>query len=352
MTRQNSFDFLRLLGAFLVFCSHHFALRGLPEPMAGALTTLGGLGVYIFFAISGFLITISWRRDPRFFYFTAKRLLRIMPGLVVTVTLGALVLGPMVSMLPISEYLGHPGLRFYFSNLVFHPVYALPGVFTDLPHPNAVNGSLWTLPLEFSLYFIILCFLVVPMSERRRVLVLAGTALGAGLLGLYLVFTPHDPVVFYGNDLRFLLLFAPFFLVGSLIACLGPERVLDIRVAGLLLVAFVFLPPSVMKIAAFFVLPYCVLSLGVLSVPGLRGAGRWGDFSYGLYIYAFPMQQLTIHLLGAETNQVVLFVLSLAATLLCAVLSWHYVEKPMLALKPRRGEHSRMPLEKPAAASQ
>lgn len=361
MTRHNSFDFLRLLGAFLVFYGHHFALTGVPEPIAYRLATfagvdtnffsLSGLGVYIFFSISGYLITISWQRDPNFFRFAGKRLLRIMPGLIVTVAACALILGPAVSSLSVPEYYGHPGMRFYFSNLAFYPVYALPGVFADSPHPHAVNGSLWTLPLEFFLYFAIMLFLVAVKNRLARIVFLVGAVLSVGLIGLFFVSTLNAPLVFYGNDLRFLFLLAPFFLAGSLIACINSERIMSVRVAAALLIVFMLLPEPVLKIAAFFILPYCVLSLGVASLPVLRRAGRWGDFSYGLYIYAFPMQQLTIHALGAGAHQMTVFILSLAGTLACAVVSWHCVEKPMLALKPRGGGCPFRLVEKPAASS-
>lgn len=137
----------------LVFVSHHYALQGLPEPMVSTWTTFGGLGVAMFFSISGYLIAISWMRDPHLGRFAVRRLLRILPGLVVVVAFCALVLGPWMSTVPPAEYYWHPGVWAYFRNILFSPVYSLPGVFGANPYPHAVNGSLWTLPLEFFLYF-------------------------------------------------------------------------------------------------------------------------------------------------------------------------------------------------------
>lgn len=350
MSRQNSFDFLRLLGALLVFFSHQYALQGRAEPMFLELTTLGGLGVAIFFTISGYLITISWQRDPHLPRYMSKRLLRIMPGLIVAVAFCALVLGPLLSSLSLGNYFGHPDLRAYFWNLLFFPVYALPGVFTANPHPHAVNGSLWTLPFEFSLYFIILLVLIIPNRFRRHLIMLFLVLL-MGVSGVYIFSIESNPVVLYGNDLRFFLILAPYFFVGSLVASCKMEWVLDIRWAATLLCILFFLPGFFLKIISLFAMPYIILSVGLTNIPFLARVGRFGDFSYGLYIYAFPMQQLAICLLGLETNQIALFLAAFLPTFVCACVSWHYVEKPMLALKPKGSGYEARVAKKVATSS-
>lgn len=302
--------------------------------MPGGLTTFGGLGVYIFFSISGYLITKSWLSDPHLLRYAIKRLLRIVPGLVVVVVLCAFVLGPAVSTLHIGEYFQNTGLKYYFLNILFHPVYALPGVFADNPHPHAVNGSLWTLPFEFFLYAFILIFLAVKISCIQKFLLL-GCAAVIGIIGELMIFGASDPVVVYGSDIRYFFLFSPFFLVGSCFAIVKDDRFFDIRIACVLGLLAVFMSGWVLKIFAFFALPYCILTFGRISIPWLNQVGRFGDFSYGLYIYAFPMQQLTVQIFGVDAPQLFSFVISLAMTFVCAILSWHWIEKPMLSLKPR-----------------
>ena len=103
-SRDNAFDVLRLLGATLVLVSHSFALVGLAEPHLGH-SSFGAIGVEVFFAISGFLITASWLSEPRLRAFLVKRALRILPALFVTVLASAFLLGPLVSDLsPISYF--------------------------------------------------------------------------------------------------------------------------------------------------------------------------------------------------------------------------------------------------------
>lgn len=350
MNRQNSFDFLRLLGALLVFFSHQYALQGRAEPMFLDLATLGGLGVTIFFTISGYLITISWQRDPHLPRYMSKRLLRIMPGLIVAVVFCALVLGPLFSSLPPGDYFGHPGVRAYFWNLLFFPVYALPGVFTANPHPHAVNGSLWTLSFEFSLYFVILLVLIIPNRLRKHLIMLFFVLL-MGISGVYIFSIESNPVVLYGNDLRFFLILAPYFFVGALVASCKMEWILDIRWAVALLCILFFLSGYFLKIISLFAMPYIILSVGLANIPFIGRVGRFGDFSFGLYIYAFPMQQLAIYLLGSGTNQIALFLAAFLPTLVCACVSWHYVEKPMLALKPKSSRDEVRVAEKVATSS-
>src|SRR3954469_13920877 len=135
--RDNAFDVLRLLGAVLVLVSHSFVLAGVAEPKLGD-SSLGVLGVEIFFAISGFLVTASWLADPRPRAFLAKRGLRIMPALLVTVAVSAFLLGPLLSTLSAGSYASASGtVSYFFDNAVAvvsggtlrHVAYTLPGVF-------------------------------------------------------------------------------------------------------------------------------------------------------------------------------------------------------------------------------
>lgn len=97
--KQNNFDFIRVVAALCVVCSHQFALNGLREPSVLNVHSLGGFGVLLFFSISGFLVMQSWAADPNVFRFGARRFLRIWPGFAVVITLTALVLGPCISTL-------------------------------------------------------------------------------------------------------------------------------------------------------------------------------------------------------------------------------------------------------------
>ena len=146
---------LRLLAACMVLYGHGFVFLGLPEPMFMQWLPLGPLGVYIFFSISGYLVAQSWERDPSVFRFLIRRTLRIFPALFVCTVLSVCVLGPLLTEVTQTEYWKSEHTRGYFTNLYLYITYYLPGVFTSNKLPNAVNGSLWSLPVEFAMYLLI-----------------------------------------------------------------------------------------------------------------------------------------------------------------------------------------------------
>lgn len=104
LSRDNCFDLLRTLAAFAVLFSHSFALSGLPEPLIGYKSTLGNLAVWVFFAISGYLITKSCLASATLRLFTIKRLLRIMPALIVLLVASVFVAGPLLTQFTMGEY--------------------------------------------------------------------------------------------------------------------------------------------------------------------------------------------------------------------------------------------------------
>ncbi|MDQ6619088.1 MAG: acyltransferase, partial [Pseudomonadota bacterium] len=166
--RHNNLDLVRFIAAAMVLVSHSYTLTGRNgEPALFGYETIGGLAVAVFFVISGFLVTGSWLRSPSLRTFALKRALRIMPALVVVVTFSALVLGALLSPLPLGQYYVHPQTRDYFLNLTFTELnYSLPAVFARNPFPHAVNGSLWTLPIEVSMYALLALLGAVHLVRR------------------------------------------------------------------------------------------------------------------------------------------------------------------------------------------
>ena len=311
---------------------HAFPLHGRADVVA-----LGGyvqvIGLVLFFSISGYLISQSWHRDPQLIRFLSRRSLRIFPGLAAVVVLSALVLGPLISSLPPAQYLHEPGVRAYFSNILLFPVYSLPGVFSDVPLPGIVNVSLWSLPAEF------FCYLLVPLvgliPRRVRAIVYLALGIASGAIAQVMV-VDSIRVVVWGTDLSQAMSVWPYFLVGAAIAS---ARMLPLRldVALIALIGASIATPLFID-AAFaiwwFVMPYAVITLGVSSTPGVRAAGRFGDFSYGLYLWAFPIQQLMLTLLP-DAPFAVSVALTLACSAVAAFASWHLVEKQALRFKPR-----------------
>jgi peptidoglycan/LPS O-acetylase OafA/YrhL len=338
--RDNAFDVLRLLGAALVLVSHSYALVGLEEPGIGNIS-LGALGVEIFFAISGFLIAASWLSEPRIRPFLAKRGLRILPALFVTVLLSAFVLGPLMTDASLRDYFMSSGpMAYIVQNMAAVMTagtgmginYDLPSLF--LGHPSeAVNGSLWTLPVEVKAYYLVMLLGLTGILLRALwVPVMAGLVL----------------LLFAGGESEVLLVL--FF--ASALLYVHRERVPLHRALALGACAAWIVGMLLPEGGALIVLgaPYTVLYVAYRAPARVRVLTARGDVSYGLYLLAFPIQQVFVHLLpGLEP--LVLIAISLPLTYVAATLSWQFVERPALRLKgavagrPRRASHVAMPLK-------
>lgn len=170
--KQNNFDFLRFLAATLVIVSHSFPLTGFRE-IAVLHNTLGGHGVFIFFLISGFLITRSYLASNNVFLFFKARLLRIFPALIVVILLTIFVLGPAVTSIPLDQYFANKSTYQMLNNILLHSIsYKLPGVFEQNPYKYSVNGSLWTLKYEFTFYIFVAVLGVLTILKRKEIIIL------------------------------------------------------------------------------------------------------------------------------------------------------------------------------------
>jgi peptidoglycan/LPS O-acetylase OafA/YrhL len=331
--RRNNLDAIRLGGALMVVLGHSYVLSGKPvAPPVIFDVPIHTLGVFVFFIISGYLITKSWLRRPQWKSYLAARSLRIFPALIVAVLMSVFVLGPVFTVIDLRAYFTDPNTWLYLRNLYLQPVFGLSGVFTTVPYPNVVNGSLWTLPIEFSCYLFVPVMMLAPRRARVPVVVVFGLACVAAVLfatpaqnvfGFYLLVTAAEPWVFFA---------------GGMLCALLLERHLfrlDAALLGLFALTVVeAVRPSLGHVMMWVVLPYAVLALGLASSPIIRRASRFGDFSYGMYIYAFPVQQMVFATIGVRSLTVNL-VIVVAATAVLSVASWHLVEAPALKLKTR-----------------
>ena len=305
------------------------------------------LGVKIFFVISGYLIAQSWIYDPNLFRFAARRCLRIFPALILCVIFTALVIGPAFTDMSVSDYFAHQQYSDYFWNIFLQPNYVLPLVFVDNPYAHAVNGSLWTLPVEFVAYCI--APLLVVISRLRWIglpLILTFIAAWIGL-DIWGRSVPQDirlEHVVWGSEWLAAAQLMTYFWIGSAIAIYCLERFLRMDVAIALFVLAAIIPFDRANLGywpGLVIIPYITLTFALIAPANnwLRSITDRGDYSYGLYLYAFPVQQGLIAIFGAEIlrDNFLLFVfMSLIPTGLFAIISWHLVEKSALQLKPRR----------------
>ena len=286
--KRNNFDALRVIGAFLVLISHQFALSGRWEPRFVGDHSFGNLGVLIFFSISGFLVTSSWTNDPHILRFVARRILRLAPALCVSIPL----------TLAVILTLGLNG-------------------FPENPR-HLTNGSLWTIKYEIACYALLL---IAGVATRRPAI-----ALAVGVFGYFVVsgMQPGYAVLPY---------LGLFFSAGSLLQAYPylrkPLPTLLFLVMGSALVLV-----DQTKLGLAFIVPPLTIAIGLRSWPGLRDVSAIGDLSYGIYIYAWPVQQIGVALLGRQKPYFELLSMTIPVTLALATVSWYLVERTALRFKP------------------
>jgi len=329
---------VRVVAALFVVVSHQFALTGLPEPTFLNVHTLGGLGVLVFFSVSGYLVAQSWQADPHVLRFAARRLLRIWPGLAAVILLSTFVWGPLVSELAVRDYLRHPAVQEYLQNLLFSMKGALPVHFQGNALPYAVNGPLWTIPLELKCY-VVLAIMGMAGLLRSKWWVIALTTI---LVVRYAVVEARGDQLAaslgWTLEQHFLLEFGLFFGAGMILQSLDLSawRTRATLFVGASLAGVAAITLGRPLLGLWFITPTAVILIGTAAMPYLRRAGRFGDVSYGLYIFAFPIQQTIIWLNKGRLEWAPLFAATLVACFAVAFASWHLVEKRALQFKPRR----------------
>jgi peptidoglycan/LPS O-acetylase OafA/YrhL len=330
-SHSNSFDALRLAAALAVVIGHAYTLTGiLPATPLVLGIAIHSFGVAVFFAISGFLVVDSWVRTPQPIVYFSSRALRILPGLVLVVATTILIIGPVFTTLPLGQYFASSETWRYAANLFpVLPQYDLPGVFANLPYPDAVNGSLWTLRAEMFCYVVVGCLGLLPRVLRLPLLACFGVAsMAVALANIHVG----------GSSLSAAATTWVFFAAAGVIRLASSRwRVLRIEIAAIVLLVWILLAlltPINSDVLAWFALPYVLLTVGELSIPVVRRAARFGDLSYGLYLWAFPVQQALVSLGLKAPIGVDIVVVSVISGVF-AMISWHLVEKPALRLKRR-----------------
>jgi peptidoglycan/LPS O-acetylase OafA/YrhL len=337
ISRSNNFDFLRLIFASFVVISHSYALSGSSHGDPLSQLTNGQmefsyLGVHGFFIISGYLIFKSLLRCKGLPDFYWKRLLRLFPALLVVLFLTVL-LAPFVyeSSVP---YLQNASVYTYIPQNItlFFRQKGIDGVFENNPYKHSINGSLWTICYEFSMYVMVsLLFFIREKTFVKTAVILL-------FISSY-VLSIFYPYFLYGLLLKLALgtnhfyNLMCFFTGGMIMAYLNTSKRTEnilIIVSFAVLIASVYL--NINQYTSYITLPLLVILLGKSSTPYLNKVGETiGDTSYGIYIYSFPIQQTLMYFFKLDTAM--LFIFSLPLSILFGYASWHLIEKKALEYK-------------------
>jgi peptidoglycan/LPS O-acetylase OafA/YrhL len=329
----------------------------------------GNIAVLVFFAISGFLICRSYICSPGPRRFLDHRIRRIYPGYLAATLIACFVVIPLYSSRSLSSLTGAELSKIFGLNLLLQNYTPTSDTFGD----GVINGSLWSIPFEFWCYLGIAGLGLARLLSNRGLLALAlvliiamrvafdaaGWFPSGKLLGA--IFGP--PVIWFTV--------LPYFLCGMLLYLFRAEvqRNLWLLCAGIaLLLAAAILPPDPVyrRIATDIVFPpvisYAVIYAAFLDLPLLRASTQWGDFSYGTYLYAYPIQRMLVFSLKDVIPFAIYVPLAMILTLGAGIVSWLLIERRFLHRKKgrasateileRQDDHGRdapLKIEKPTA---
>lgn len=343
--RDNNFNLLRFIAASAVLVSHSFALAtGDPrtEPLRQLLgLSLGDIAVGVFFVTSGFLVTGSLLTKQNAAEFFLSRALRIYPGLWTAVLLSVAIFGLAYTELSASSFFTQRGTwRYVVTNMAMlgYETYGLPGMFVHLPIAGAVNGSLWSLPVEIRMYMLLgLAWIVFSAASKTpaRWLKAFCIAVAAGAMAIDLAFMwAHTETYQAYQAPLFADLLAAFFSGAALRSL--QHRVPASQAIFAALIGALVICAATSGFLVFYKLTFAYIVLYVALVP--RGwmlkFNRLGDYSYGIYIYAFAVQQTIVYSAPGITPMQLLFSSSVP-TLVLAIASWHLIEKRALRLRTK-----------------
>ena len=331
---RDNFLPLRHLAALGVVYGHAYHLSAWHPPRRDGIEALmpgfsaASLAVYVFFAISGFLVTASLLRKPGILRYLGHRLRRIYPAYLACLLLTVLALGPAFTTLPLADYFARDSQAWHYLRENLNPVtlaWELPGVFAGNPVPRTVNGSLWSLGLEVRWYAYLGVLALLGVVARRWLFTLVGLA--------FLCFAGWEGLQGKADPLGFRAL-SMLFMAGAL-AAHWRERM---RVSHLGMAALVCACALAHGTPAFFPLAVATAGYGsywfAYAVPALRWP-RGIDYSYGLFLYGFPVQQ-ALFAWWPRTDPLANFALAAPIALALAALSWHLLESTLVRERVRK----------------
>jgi peptidoglycan/LPS O-acetylase OafA/YrhL len=327
----------------MVLFTHAYPLGGFGrEPidaLLGGQESFGSLAVIGFFVISGFLVTHSLLYSYSYKQYFIKRALRIFPAFWVCLIITAFVFAPFAYFIEfhtLGNFFGnspYPPITYVTSNflLLMHQ-YRIDNIFAHNPDPYTFDSSLWTLFLEAKAYILLAVIGLLGALKKRQYIVFIT------FFSLFIILLA-DPIIDTSNKFvrliwdKDFLFYTTYFIAGTILFIyrkyIPLNKYLFITLITVALTAFYF---HLLHQILTFIAPYMVIWLA-LTLP-LQQFTKYGDFSYGIYIYAYPIQQLLI-IFHLNNNLYIYFLLEILVTLLLAITSWYLIESPALNLKKR-----------------
>jgi peptidoglycan/LPS O-acetylase OafA/YrhL len=336
--RDNNFTLLRLIAALIVVLAHSGPILGLsggPDFVSQHVgRSVGEMALDMLFVTSGFLVTASLFNRGDLNHFLWARALRLYPALWLMLPLTVFVLAPSLTTLPLSAYYSSKTTWEYFAKcatVVGGMRYSLPGVFDAMPEKGEFNGSLWTLPVEARMYiYLAVGWIAFALTPKIRVRALSFIAPIVAVALMVMILRARMRGLTNSADVAVFM----FFYGASLY--FWRDRLFLNRATFVTLPLIVIAAAMIGNALAFPVYLLCLppLVLHLAYVPGgrIRAVNGWGDYSYGIYIYAFPVQQ-TLALLFPKLPLLAMAGGAGAISWALAFCSWNLVEKRAMGMK-------------------
>jgi peptidoglycan/LPS O-acetylase OafA/YrhL len=337
MNKNNNFDFLRFLFALLVVISHSYPLSGSNESSqwiyqgTNGQIVLAQIGLSGFFIVSGYFIFQSLQRSKSLLDYFKKRFLRLFPALIVVLLL-SIILAPLVYEGDVA-YLGNKEVYTYLPNnmSLYNFQSGIKGIF-DRNYYHAINGSLWTIRYEFSMY-IALSLLFFFRNNPVLVKVLLFISFVVFVLSFNFFLNRLGGSKIFGMQGLHILNLGTFFIGGSSLASLQLEQIKNkgFIVLGFIIIGVASIYFNYYDSVKHIILPFIILLFGFLPLPFFSTFSKIGDMSYGIYIYSFPIQQTLTYFFKLSTYELMIY--SVILSICCGFLSWHLIEKTALKYK-------------------
>jgi len=343
----NNFDGLRLIAACMVLVYHSYPLlyRDYYHDWLFNLTgcsSSGSICLDVFFIISGYLITQSFIRQPNCIQFFRSRILRIYPALIAALLIGVFIIGVIFTTLSLSQYFSNYYTWRYFGGLSLYKVqFFLPQVFAEAYHHNhAINGSIWSLSYEWTMYVMLFLMGTIGLLQPKKIFL----ALHLIVIATAIYFDTHPQLttqIYLGIRTSFIAHLYGLFMGGALLYIYRDKIKINnwIALITLLIWALSF-HTNCCAVISNIALPILIVWIAFAPFKLLKLITATGDYSYGIYIFGFPVQQIIIHLFHGLLNIYLFQFLSLAISLGIAILSYHFIEKQALKWKPNLLQNS------------
>jgi peptidoglycan/LPS O-acetylase OafA/YrhL len=344
LSKHNNFDIIRLIASVAVIVSHSYDLlqRGESEPLrlytSGKGVTLGTIAVFIFFVISGFLITKSAHNSGSIAKYIQKRILRIVPAFAITILVTYLFIGYIISGLSFSAYFLNQISADYLNGLLIYPIaYSLPGVFTTNPYPFAVNGSIWTIPYEFTMYLITIPVVTFGIKKVGNIAILLLLLILYWCMYELFRYPEAGNISIFFMPIKFLIPLATQFFLGAFFYIYREHIILNLWyfiISVIIVIYSLHYNPSIKEFVYLFypAMAYITIFVCLYFKKNIYDSRKLGDYSYGIYLYGFLVQQLLIYYFDIHSIKI-LAASAIFCSFCCAFLSWHLVEKPAMQYK-------------------